>query len=450
MINSIRLSRSMTMKALTTIGVMLLTLIVVFLIADKASAHGYIDGPASRGYLCQTGQNTNCGAIQYEPQSLEAPKGFPAAGPADGKIASAGGAFPELDQQSATRWTKVNMSAGTNTFHWTLTANHATTSWKYYITKENWNPNAALTRDSFDLTPFCSVSYDGTQPPKSYSDTCNVPQRSGYHVILAVWEIADTPNAFYNVIDVNFSGTNPGDNQPPTAPVSLTASNVTANTVKLSWGASSDNVGVTGYNVYNGSTLVGSVPGSTLSYTVTGLTPDTSYTFNVKAVDAAGNQSSASSVTVKTGQAAADKEAPTAPGNLHVMGTPTASSVDLMWSASTDNVGVTGYRVYQGTNLVATVSGSTTDYKVTGLNASTSYTFTVYAVDAAGNVSAASNSVQATTAAAPAAQPWTVGVSYASGDLVSYNGSVYECLQPHTSLVGWEPTNVAALWLLKA
>ena len=115
---------------------------------------------------------------------------------------------------------------------------------------------------------------------------------------------------------------------------------VTANTVTLSWGASSDNVGVTGYNVYNGNTLVGSVSGSTLSYPVTGLTPDTSYTFNVKAVDAAGNQSSASSVTVKTGQAVADKEAPTAPGNLHVMGTPTASSVDLMWSAR-----ITSYNV---------------------------------------------------------------------------------------------------------
>jgi chitin-binding protein len=438
------------MKALTTFGVMLLTMIVVFLIADKASAHGYIDGPASRGYLCKTGQNTNCGAVQYEPQSLEAPKGFPAAGPADGKIASANGAFPELDQQSATRWTKVNMSSGTNTFHWTLTAAHATTSWKYYITKENWNPNAALTRDSFDLTPFCTVNYNGKQPPFSYSDTCNVPQRTGYHVILAVWEIADTVNAFYNVIDVNFGGTNPGDNQPPTAPVALTASNVTANTVTLSWGASTDNVGVTGYNVYNGSTLVGSVSGSTLSYTVTGLTPDTSYTFNVKAVDAAGNQSSASTVTVKTGQAAPDNQPPTAPGNLHVMGTPTASSVSLMWSPSTDNVGVTGYRVYKGTDLVATVSGSTTDYIVTGLSANTSYTFTVYAIDAAGNVSAASNSVQATTAAAPSAQAWATGVSYKIGDLVSYNGSVYECRQAHTSLVGWEPSNVPALWLLKS
>lgn len=448
--SSISLSRSLTMKALTTIGVMLLTMFVVFLIADKASAHGYIDGPASRAYLCKTGVNKDCGAVQYEPQSLEALKGFPAAGPADGKIASANGAFPEMDQQSATRWSKVNITAGTNTFHWTLTAAHATSTWKYYITKENWNPNAPLTRDSFDLTPFCSVDYKGKQPPKSYSDTCNVPQRTGYHVILAVWEVADTANAFYNVLDVDFGGSNSSDTQAPTAPVSLTASNVTANTVTLSWGASTDNVGVTGYKVYNGNSLVGSVPGSTLSYTVTGLTPSTAYSFNVKAVDAAGNQSPASnSATVTTGPAANDTVAPTAPGNLHVMGTPTASSVSLMWSASTDNVGVTGYRVYKGSELVATVSGTTTDYVVTGLSAETTYSFTVYAVDAAGNVSAASNAVQATTAAAPAAQPWAAGVAYAAGDQVSYNGSVYECLQPHTSIVGWEPANVPAIWVLK-
>ncbi|MBQ4898585.1 lytic polysaccharide monooxygenase [Paenibacillus sp. Marseille-P2973] len=447
---SIRLSNSLLLKALTSFGIMLIAVFCMFLLAEKASAHGYIDSPGSRGYLCKLGQNTDCGAVVYEPHSLEAPKGFPAAGPADGKIASAGGIFPKLDEQSANRWTKVNMSSGTNTFHWTLTAAHATSSWKYYITKPNWNPDAPLTRDSFDLTPFCSVDYGGVRPPFTYSDTCNVPVRTGYHVILAVWEIADTANAFYNVIDVNFGGSNPVDTQAPTAPSSLAFSGVTSTSVNLSWNASSDNVGVTGYRIYNGTNQIAAVSGSTLNYNVTGLTANTAYSFQVKAVDAAGNLSAASNtVNVTTSQVVNDTQAPTAPGNLHVMGTPTSSSVTLMWNPSTDNVGVTGYKIYRGTTLAGTVSGTTTEYTVSGLSASTSYTFTVRAIDAAGNESAASNSVSATTAAPPAAQPWAPNVAYTAGTLVSYNGNTYECRQSHTSLTGWEPSNVPALWLLK-
>ncbi|OAB46771.1 lytic polysaccharide monooxygenase [Paenibacillus antarcticus] len=447
--STIRISNSSMTKLLSYAAILLLASICLILFPGKSSAHGYVEGPASRAALCKSGLNTDCGAIVYEPQSLEAPKGFPAAGPADGKIASAAGAYPKLDEQSATRWSKVNISAGTNTFTWKLTANHATTSWKYYITKANWNPNAALTRDSFDLTPFCSVNYPGTQPPFSYSDTCNVPVRTGYQVILAVWEIADTPNAFYNVIDVNFSGsTSTPDTQAPSVPASLASTGKTNTTVSLAWNASTDNVGVTGYQVFNGSSLVATVPGT--NYVVSGLTANTAYTFSVKAIDAAGNASNASNVvSVTTSAPVADTQAPTAPGTLHVMGTPTSTSLQLMWNASTDNVGVTGYKIYNGTTLVATVSGSTLDYIVTGLSAGTAYTFNVYAIDAANNQSTVST-VNATTATASTTAPaWAANTAYTTGTLVTYNGSVYECRQPHTSLVGWEPTNVAALWLLK-
>jgi chitin-binding protein len=445
--SSIRISHSPVAKFL---AVMLLLSLFMMLFPAKSFSHGYIEGPASRAALCKSGQNTDCGAIIYEPQSLEAPKGFPTTGPADGKIASANGAFPKLDEQSATRWTKVNISAGQNTFNWKLTAAHATTSWKYYITKANWNPNAALTRSSFDLTPFCSVNYGGARPPFTYSDTCNVPARSGYHVILAVWEIADTANAFYNVIDVNFSGSNPVDTQAPSAPAALTSTGQTSTSVSLAWNASTDNVGVTGYQVFNGSSLVSTVSSSTLNYSVSGLTASTAYIFSVKAIDAAGNVSNPSnSISVTTNAPPpVDTQAPTAPGGLHVMGTPTSSTIQLMWNASTDNVGVTGYKIYRGTALVTTVSGSTTDYIVTGLSPATAYTFNVYAIDAAGNQSAAST-VNGTTAVASANPAWAANTAYTAGMLVTYNGSVYECRQPHTSLTGWEPSNVPALWLLK-
>ncbi|GMX66757.1 hypothetical protein Elgi_60290 [Paenibacillus elgii] len=131
------------------------------------------------------------------------------------------------------------------------------------------------------------------------------------------------------------------------------------------------------------------------------------------------------------------------------MGTPTSSSVTLMWGASTDNIGVTGYQVYRGTTLVTTVSGSKLDYTVMGLSPETTYTFTVRAVDAAGNVSPGSNSVSAKTASSPSVSPWAPNTAYTVGTLVTYDGKTYECLLAHTSLPGWQPPNTSVLWLLK-
>ncbi|WP_371682988.1 GEVED domain-containing protein [Flavobacterium sp. H122] len=90
----------------------------------------------------------------------------------------------------------------------------------------------------------------------------------------------------------------------------------------------------------------------------------------------------------------ADTTAPTAPTSLTASGT-TSSSTNLSWSAATDNVGVTGYDVYQGATLLG--STASTSYAVSGLTASTTYSFSVRAKDAAGNVSAASNTVSVTT-----------------------------------------------------
>ncbi|MBF8191258.1 fibronectin type III domain-containing protein [Nonomuraea sp. K274] len=89
-----------------------------------------------------------------------------------------------------------------------------------------------------------------------------------------------------------------------------------------------------------------------------------------------------------------DTTAPSVPGNVRSTGV-TNTSVSLAWNASTDNVAVTGYEIYRGTTLVTTVTGTT--HTDTGLNASTAYTYTVRARDAAGNRSAASGSTTATT-----------------------------------------------------
>lgn len=328
------------------------------------------------------------------------------------------------------------------------------------------------------------------------------------------------------------------DTQAPSSPTSLNASGITSSSVVLDWNVSSDNVGVTGYDIYRSNTIIGSVTGT--NYTATGLTASTSYQFRVRAKDAAGNLSGFSNTANVTTQAAglnycasastntndeyisrvqlntinnasgaqfysdftsistdlakgdpytltvtptwtgtvypegyavwidynkdgdfsdggelvwskaastdtpnsgtftvpagasfgatimrismkyngipsscesfqygevedytvnitaqtADTEAPSSPTNL------TASNIDdtsvtLNWTASSDNLGVTGYDVYQGNTVLGTVEG--TSANVTGLTEGTTYSFRVRANDAAGNVSGYSNTRTITT-----------------------------------------------------
>lgn len=236
------------------------------------------------------------------------------------------------------------------------------------------------------------------------------------------------------------------DTEPPTVPKNLTSSAKTDTTVSLTWSPSTDNVAVAGYQVYQGNAQIASVTSTT--YTVTGLVPNTSYSFQVKAYDAAGNISNFSSVlTVKT-LAVNDTQPPTAPTNL-AASAHTATTVSLQWSASTDNIGVTGYDIYNGGTLAGTVNGTTTAYTVTGLSPSTAYTFTVKARDAAGNVSAASAAISVTTDAGGTAPSWASNTAYKVGDEVSYSNQLYICQIAHTSLTGWEPPNVPALWRKK-
>ncbi|MFB9328402.1 fibronectin type III domain-containing protein [Paenibacillus aurantiacus] len=236
-----------------------------------------------------------------------------------------------------------------------------------------WAPNVAYTVSD-------TVTYGG----KTYS--CRQS-----HTSLVGWEPSNVPALW---LETTGGGTS--DTQAPAAPANLRVTATTSTSVALAWNASTDNVGVTGYDVYRGASLVGSTSGSTLTYTNTGLAAGTAYSFTVKAKDAAGNVSAASaSVSVTTpGTGGSDTQAPTAPTNLAVTGT-TSSSVSLSWSASTDNVGVANYQVLSGATVVLTVTGTTAT--VTGLSASTAYTFTVKAKDAAGNTSTASNAVNATT-----------------------------------------------------
>ncbi len=175
------------------------------------------------------------------------------------------------------------------------------------------------------------------------------------------------------------------DAQPPTAPSNLSSSNITTSSFTLSWTASTDNVGVTGYDVYQNGIKINPSNITSTSYNVTGLTSGTTYSYFVKAKDAVGNQSSPStSLNITTNSP--DSQPPTAPSNLAAANIVT-TSFTFSWSASTDNVGVTGYDVYKNGVKMNSAALIGTSYSVTGLLPNTTYSMTVVAKDALGNQS---------------------------------------------------------------
>ena len=174
------------------------------------------------------------------------------------------------------------------------------------------------------------------------------------------------------------------DTQAPSAPQGLTVTGTTQTSITLSWNASSDNVGVTGYRAFRNGTAAGTT--TQTSYTFSGLTCGTTYTLALEAYDAAGNASSRPSTSRATAACAPtpDTQAPSVPQGMTMTGA-TANSITLSWNASSDNVGVAGYRLFRN----GTAAGTTTQtsYTYTGLSCGTSYTLAIEAYDAAGNAS---------------------------------------------------------------
>jgi chitodextrinase len=182
----------------------------------------------------------------------------------------------------------------------------------------------------------------------------------------------------------------------PTIPANLTATAVLSSQINLSWDASTDDVAVSGYKIYRdgGGTPIATITGTT--YSDTGLSSSTLYTYTVSARDAANNESAESSQASDT-TFTPDVTAPTTPASLTAT-VVSAFQIDLSWIASTDNVGVTGYKIYRDGSLIDTITVTT--YQDTGLSTSTLYTYTVSAIDAALNESAQSLSDSGTTPAA--------------------------------------------------
>ena len=185
------------------------------------------------------------------------------------------------------------------------------------------------------------------------------------------------------------------DTVAPSVPTGLAATATSTTQVGLTWTASTDNVGVTGYRVFRSGSQVGT--STSASYSDGGLAPGTAYTYAVAAVDAAGNVSAQSTTaSVTTLVPPPDTTAPSVPAGLTAT-TISGTEIDLAWSASTDAVGVTGYRIFRDGSPLTTATTRT--YKDTGLTPGSTHTYAVSAYDAATNESQPSTSVSATTTA---------------------------------------------------
>jgi len=181
------------------------------------------------------------------------------------------------------------------------------------------------------------------------------------------------------------------DTEAPTAPINISLSNIGLTSVDINWTASTDNIGVTGYNVYVDGVLEAQTTNTNI--TIAGLNTNTNYIFTIVARDLINNMSAAGAISGKTLE---DTEAPTTPINLSISNE-TDSSVKVSWTASTDNNAVDGYEVYVDNVLKETTTNNF--YTVSGLNTSTTYTIEIVAYDIDNNKSDKSSSINATTTA---------------------------------------------------
>lgn len=191
--------------------------------------------------------------------------------------------------------------------------------------------------------------------------------------------------------------TTPGadDTSAPSMPTGVTALVRSSSQVDVDWTASTDDVGVQGYKVYRNGTYLSAVgPVGSSGLSDTGLTSGTTYSYTVSAIDAAANESVQS--LADTAIPGPDLVAPSVPTGLTATA-PAWNAVDLSWTASTDNIGVTRYTISRDGTVVSVVAGSITTFTDRSTSPITAYSYTVEASDAAGNTSNASMAAPVTT-----------------------------------------------------
>lgn len=435
---------------------------------NNSPRHGHIFSPSSRAHFEWLAGRLDEGALNQR----ESGKFFPhrAGGlidafakddmanvppPPDGKIASANQLTGAQLDEPGSHWQKHDVRSGeTLDISWYFSAKHATRRWNYFMTKVGWDPDQVLSRDQFEEEPFYTVQIN-LQPFWAHGEEMlpasptihgvPLPERRGHHVLLGVWEVANTSMAFYHVVDLNFvSG---GGGERPETPTGLAAETVTDKQVQLKWNAATGPYPIASYHISrNGSFLV-AIDAPQLGFADNSVTSDTTYNYSISAVDDHGNVS-AQSRPIQVHTLPEDGVGPTAPKNLHSMGQ-TESSISLMWERSTSTSPIVNYVIYRDEMEIKSVSANQTAFDDTGLNAGTQYRYYVKARDLDGKLSLSSNVLTVRTQGGGTYPAWALNTLYATGAIVSHNGENWRCLQMHTSYVAdWAPGLVSSevLW----
>jgi len=439
------------------------------------AGHGHISSPGSRAYFAWQAGELDTGALNQRESGKFFPLNISGVGdsfapddvanalpPPDGKIASANQPTGQMLDKPGRHWKKYEVRSGdTLDVMWNFTANHVTRRWNYFLTKEDWNPDLPLSRAQFESEPFYTVQLnlkpfwshtDALKPPSPTVHAISLPKRSGYHVLLGVWEVADTANAFYQVVDLDFVGDQGGVVLPST-PTGLRAHKVTDKSVELTWIAPSNSAPIASYRITRNGTTTVDIEASNLSWTDNSVSSETIYNYFISAVGETGHLSAPSrAIQVTTLPEGGEDAPPAAPVNLHSMGE-TSHSVSLMWGSSISSAPVIKYMIYREGEEIQQVVGNQTSFKDSGLTPSSEYRYFVAALDQTGKLSVPSNVLLVRTKAqdnndGTGDRSWKVGESYATNERARHNGKVWRCIQGHTVYTSdWEPGTPGGLTL---
>ncbi len=242
-----------------------------------------------------------------------------------------------------------------------------------------WNPAADAESGVSGYRLLRNGTQLATPSVTNYVDQTAVPGSTNKYAVLAV-----NGAGLFSATSTPVTVIVPADETAPSIPADLSGTAVSDSQVNLNWSASTDNVAVAGYRVFRDGTEIGTT--ASTAYSDTGLTGNSNYNYSVSAFDTSGNES-ATCTPVNVSTPLVDNEPPTTPTGLGVIST-SCCEVVIGWNPSTDNVAVSGYRVFRdGTQLNTATGTSFSDGSVIG---GATYAYQVSAFDGSGNESATS------------------------------------------------------------
>lgn len=234
----------------------------------------------------------------------------------------------------------------------------------------------------------------------------------------------------------------PEDFEKPSTPTDLHGV-ASSDSISLSWTASTDNVQVSHYNIYEENRLVGTskVP----NFLHKGLKPATTYSYTVEAVDTEGNKSERSAIlSLKTNdETEGQLPVPSVPLQLTAKNI-LQNKLTLTWVKNTPNEQVMHYAIYRDGIRIGV--SETNEFEDNNLDADTTYIYQVKAINQSGSSDFSQAITVKTLDEDSQGNTWTTNQAYSIGSIVTYGGSSYRCLQAHISIAGWTPDIVPALW----